>query len=304
MKLWRKIRKYIICEEWNIAIRPIGETRLFQEGGTEASFKLIPNSFRYWCADPFIVSAEEKDYLFFEMFDRLKGKGVIGYRVISQNKIGKMKVAYEAPHHLSFPFIVKVGCDWYMMPEYSEGKEIPLLKATYFPERWEKVESWMNGKRCVDSALLTHQKQDYLFTQELTKGYRFDTLEIYVREKDAWNPHCKNPVVVSSATSRLAGRIFKDGETLIRVAQDCSEEYGKSLHFMKISNLDSAEYEEEAIMDVGVNDIEIDNGKRYAGVHTYNCSERYEVIDLKNFDHVSLGNVINLFWRIFKKVFP
>lgn len=40
------------------------------------------------------------------MFDRLKSKGLIGYREINGDKIGKMKIAYEAEHHLSFPYIL------------------------------------------------------------------------------------------------------------------------------------------------------------------------------------------------------
>ena len=59
-------------------------------------FTVLPNTIRYWAADPFIISVGEKEYLFFEMFDRLKSKGLIGYREINGDKIGKMKIAYEA----------------------------------------------------------------------------------------------------------------------------------------------------------------------------------------------------------------
>ena len=57
------------------------------------------------------------------MFDRLKSKGVIGYREIDREKVGEMKIAYEANRHLSFPFIFKHEENYYIMPEYSEGKE-------------------------------------------------------------------------------------------------------------------------------------------------------------------------------------
>ncbi|MCQ2516598.1 MAG: hypothetical protein MJ094_07015 [Saccharofermentans sp.] len=303
IKLLHKLRQQLIREEWNIAIRPLGKDRLYQIGGIKEKFIVIPNSFRYWCADPFIVSVENIDYLFFEMFDRFRGKGVIGYREIFDGKIGKMKTAYEAPYHLSFPCICKVDKEWYMIPEYSEGKEIPILQATHFPDCWEKVESWMTGQRCVDSVIIKHQNQEYLFTQKLKKGYHSNTLEIFIHEGDEWIPHCKNPVVASSSDSRLAGKIFMAENKLIRVAQDCSDGYGKSLHFREISVLNHKEFVEQGIADINVNNISIDGKKHYVGIHTYNSSNHYEVIDLKNHSHVSLGNLVNLFWCIIKKVF-
>lgn len=176
------IKDLFLKEEWNIAIREKNDKFLWEKGGTSEKFTVLSNTIRYWAADPFIITFDDKDYLFFEMFDRLKGKGVIGYREINGGKISRMKIAYKAEYHLSFPFIFHYNNDVYMMPEYSEGKELFLLKATHFPDKWEKVESWMNEKRLVDSILLSYQGNIFLLTQELESGYSSDKLSLYIKQ--------------------------------------------------------------------------------------------------------------------------
>ena len=88
----QKLHGFFCREEWIIAIRPIGEKLLFEESGTEIPFTIVPNSFRSWCADPFIISVGDKDYLFFEMFDRFKGSywvsGNRRIRTYRQNEAG------------------------------------------------------------------------------------------------------------------------------------------------------------------------------------------------------------------------
>lgn len=301
----RKVKSYIedllIKEEWNIAIRKRGDKALWENGGKSKNFTVLPNTIRYWAADPFIISVGKKDYLFFEMFDRLKSKGVIGYREIDGGKIGKMKIAYQGEYHLSFPFIVEYENEYYMMPEYSEGKELFVLKAIRFPDKWEKVESWMTGKRVVDSALLSYEGKNYLFTQELKSGYSSDELSIFIQKGKEWVAHGQNPIVKTFVNSRLAGKLFVDNNRLVRVSQDCQEGYGTKLHFNSILKLSEDGYEEEMFQTISVGDIALDSKKRFCGIHTYNFDNRYEVIDLKNTDRIRIGNILNVMFRIIGK---
>lgn len=302
-KLFSKLKQYLIVEEWNIAIREKGTELLFELGGTKKPFQVLKNNFRYWAADPFIISYKEKDFLFFEMFDRFKRKGLIGYREIADGKIEKMKLAYEIDKHLSFPFVFYSDGVFYMMPEASESNEIPLLKAVHFPEKWNMYDTVMERGRYVDSALVHTEGKEYLFTQELKSGYRFNTLDIYEKKNDHWISHKMNPVVISAATARLAGKVLTHGGDLIRVAQDCSESYGKKLHFFRIEEISDTAYKETEIAEVCVEDVSIACDTEYNGIHTYNCSERYEVIDLKNTDHISLGNIVYVVYYAFCKLF-
>lgn len=289
-------------EEWNIAIRKKEDISLWEKGGESKPFTVLPNTLRYWAADPFIISVEEKDYLFFEMFDRLKSKGLIGYRELNEKKVGKMKIAYEANHHLSFPFIFKHEGNYYIMPEYSEGKELFVLKATHFPDKWEKVENWMDGKRLVDSVLVDYEGNNYLFTQDLGTGYSSEELTLFVRSGDEWVPHRENPIVKSLANSRLGGKTFFDKNQLIRVAQDCENGYGTQLHFNRINTLNEFNYEEELLKTISLKDINVDSKEAFCGIHTYNFDERYEVIDLKNRNKLRLYNSLNVICRGIRKL--
>ena len=301
-KLKSNIKDLLFREEWNIAIRKKEDKSLWEKGGESKEFTVLPNTIRYWAADPFIISAGEKEYLFFEMFDRLKSKGLIGYREINGDKIGKMKIAYEANYHLSFPFIFKYENEYYIMPEYSEGKELFVLKAIHFPDKWEKIESWMQGKRLVDSVLLNHERENYLLTQDLKLGYSSEKISIFIRKGKEWVPHKQNPIVKSLANARLAGKTFFEKYQLIRVAQDCQDGYGTKLHFNNIMKLSEDEYEEEMFRTISVEDIIVDSKERFCGIHTYNSDDCYEVIDLKNPDRIRIGNILNIMWRIIGKL--
>lgn len=301
-KLKSNIKDLLFREEWNIAIRKKEDKSLWEKGGESKEFTVLPNTIRYWAADPFIISVGEKEYLFFEMFDRLKSKGLIGYREINGDKIGKMKIAYEAEHHLSFPYIFEYKNEYYMMPEYSEGKELFVLKAIHFPDKWEKIESLMQGKRLVDSVLLNHERENYLLTQDLKSGYSSEKLSIFIRKGKEWVPHKQNPIVKSLANARLAGKTFFENNQLIRVAQDCQDGYGTKLHFNNIMKLSEDEYEEEMFRTISVEDIIVDSKERFCGIHTYNSNDCYEVIDLKNPDRIRIGNILNIMWRIIGKL--
>lgn len=303
-KLRSKLSDLLFREEWNVAIRPVDGHPLYAPDGTRQPFRVLKNSLRYWAADPFVISDGEKDYLFFEMFDRFKGKGLLGYREINPNGAGKMKIAFEGATHLSFPMIFKAGGTYYIMPESAKDHTLPLLRATHFPDQWERVENLMQGKRMVDSVLLQKDTQTYLLTHTIHGSYTFDTLELFLRTDDGWTPHPKNPVVRSASAARMAGKVIASGEGLLRVSQDCSEDYGKQLNFHRILTLSPQDYREQDVCAVTFEDIRcIGGAKQYTGIHTYNASANYEVIDLKNTRRLRLGNLINLGYQAYYKIF-
>lgn len=301
MNIKERLKDLLFKEEWTLAIRKRQEKLLLEAGGTDEQFHIIKNSPRYWAADPFLISKDDKDYIFFEMFDRLKGKGLIGYRVIEKDKISKMKVAYEHNTHLSFPFVFEHEGDFYMMPESSKDHTLPILKAKSFPDKWEIVSNLNNGERFVDSVLFEHKGSVYLFTQQIQNSYSFDKLDVYITESDKLVAHKCNPVVVSHENARLAGKVFRLNDSIIRVSQDCSADYGRKLTFNKITGLSPNTYSEEKLKEIEVADISLDAKNDYCGTHTYNQNENYEIIDLKNKTKLKLFNVFNIFYRVFQK---
>ena len=78
------------CNEWVIAIRKNGGEKLY-DGNCE-QFHLVKNNTRYWRADPFLFKHNGNNYLFAEMYDRKKKKGVIGAARINNGRVGRFKV--------------------------------------------------------------------------------------------------------------------------------------------------------------------------------------------------------------------
>lgn len=292
----------LIKEEWSVAFRKKDGAMLYEDSGVDNEFTILKNSIRYWAADPFVISNDGKDYLFFEMFDRFKSKGLIGYREIVDGKVSKMRIAYEANCHLSFPFIFKKDNKFFMMPESSEGKTLDILETDSFPTGWRVYKNIVNDRRLVDSSIFEKNGETYLFTQELKDGYTFTQIDLYKIENDILVPCSINPIVNSAFNSRLAGRVFEYNGKMIRVSQDCSEDYGKQLNFNEISCFLWDNYNEEYIKAISFTDVILDNKKQYFGIHTYNFDENYEVIDLKEKNKVKFGNIINILYRVVSKI--
>lgn len=80
-------------------------------------------------------------------------------------------------------------------------------------------------------------------------------------------------VVNDPVTARAAGEMFEYGGKLMRVSQDCSEEYGKRLNFLEVDSDFSSYYREKTVKTVDVKDLNIIGIKNPLRVHTYNSSE-------------------------------
>lgn len=301
-KIKKKFTDFFVREEWTIAIRPRGDKLLFEDGGKAEAFTVIPNSFRMWCADPFIISVGEKDYLFFEMFDRFKGRGVIGCREIqTDGTIGEMRQVYETTRHLSFPFVFEAKGEIYMMPESSYDNNLTLLKAKHFPDQWEKVETWFEGERICDSVLFKNEGETYLLTQPVEKPYTHAKLNLYQKKDRQWVSCKANPIVNDSSKARMAGAVICRSGKLIRPAQDCKS-YGDAIVFNDIRIVGVGQYLEFFAARVTPADIKIEKTRKsFYGIHTYNCSKRFEVIDLKEENRIQIGYIASMFQTIIKK---
>lgn len=64
-------------------------------------------------------------------------------------------------------------------------------------------------------------------------------------------------VVNDPVTARAAGEMFEYGGKLMRVSQDCSEEYGKRLNFLEVDSDFSSYYREKTVKTVDVKDLDI-----------------------------------------------
>lgn len=289
-------------ETWCCAIRFNDNENncILNDRGTP--FTVIEDSKRYWTADPFLIEKDEKFYLFFEAFDRLQKKGLLGYREISENKFGDINIIYESKTHLSFPFIYEENGVYYIIPESSKEHELYRLKCTLFPNKWEKETILINDD-LVDTVLFKNDGINYYISERVDSKNYFDRVDIYTERDGVITACSNNPVKNDIDNARGAGKIFEFEGKLIRPAQSCGNSYGEKINFNQILKLSKNEFEEKLIYDISVDELKFNVANDFTGIHTYNKLDNVEVIDLKLPRKFSLYNFIGAFVKLLKKVF-
>lgn len=268
----RRARKALFVEQWSILI--------LDENGSVLRH-IEPPADRIW-ADPFPAESDGRTYIFLEQQYRGKN-GTLGFIELNDDlSWTTFTQILETDYHLSYPNVFKIGSDWYMIPETHEHATIDLYRAERFPDKWAYDRTLIDGVRAVDTTLLCRDSTWWLFTTECEAGHGYNgSLSLYHADgfpSCDWKPHPGNPVVVDARGSRMAGNIFASasGESMIRPAQDCEKEYGRSISLRRIDELSESTYRETPIETV-------DPEKKLRAVctHTINRTSKYIVRDIK-----------------------
>lgn len=279
MSLMSYLKKRLWDEEWNVAIRPHLEKGIFDNS---KRYFVLKNTWRYWCADPFVVDWDGKSYVFMEIFDRCTQKGSIGYRIIDGGKVGPIKVCIDMPFHMSYPMIYIAGNDILMIPECHKSNQLTAYRAIRFPDKWEPVETILENRALCDTNYLSCGNDEFLLTMPLDNGrYIYDTLELYWRNSTGeWEKSDNNPFVIGPHRARNGGNFFSIEGKLYRPSQNCGNSYGEKININYIREISRTSYIEELVQEITIKDILLPDN-RYDGIHTYNHSESYDVIDLR-----------------------
>ncbi|SCJ73105.1 Beta-xylosidase [uncultured Clostridium sp.] len=223
-------------------------------------------------ADPFIIKIKDKWYMFFEVYNEIKGKGVLA--VATSNNGYKWcyeKIILEEDFHLSYPYVFEENNKIYMIPESGESGYIKLYEAKEFPFKWELVSNLIKGVYW-DSSIIKYDDKYWLFTNN-NESYE-NSLYLFYSDNlyGGWTPHPRNPIINNNRYNcRPAGRIVENNDEIYRYSQDCSEYYGKSVIGYKIKTLTVSEYDEEEV-GVIVKNSGSKNSWNKDGMHTVdNC---------------------------------
>ena len=272
-------RKRFWDEEWNVAIRPHADSGMFD---APMHFRVLKNTWRYWCADPFVMDWHGKTYIFMEVLDRCTQKGAIGYRVVENGKVGPIKLCIDTPYHMSYPMLYRIGEDIFMIPECHKSNQLTVYRAKEFPDIWEPVETALEGRAVCDTNYLKLDGEEYLLTMPLDgERYVYDTLELYRRNGEGkWELCVNSPFVPGTEKARNGGGFFVMDGKLIRPSQNCRTSYGENLVLNHVLEISPNGYREKSIREITAADIQTDQIK-FDGIHTFNCSESYDVIDLR-----------------------
>ena len=303
MSIENKIKSILYPDTWCCAVRFNNASSTSILNNLDEEFFVIKDGYRYWTADPFLVFENNKYYLFFEVFDRLKRKGLLGYREISKSSVGDIRIIYESYEHLSYPFIYKKGGEYFIVPESNKQGELFRLKCIDFPDKWEK-EKVLANDNLVDTTITVKDGVTYYISERVVENNVFDRIDL-LYEKDGVFIECENnPVKLDANTSRGAGKLFEYNGKLIRPSQDCGKAYGEKLNFNEIKELSENSFREETVKSISHNDLKLNCKNDFIGIHTYNTVNNVEVVDLKikgKFNVLNtLGAIIKQIKRIFK----
>ncbi len=250
---------------------------------------IIPPKDRFW-ADPFVISQDNKHFIFIEEFLYKNKKGHLNCIVLdSQGKMEDSKIILEKPYHLSYPFIFKYHDKWFLVPESAENKTVDLYECIEFPFKWELKRNLLEGFSAYDSTLHFVNDRIWLFCtiQQSEEGSPNDDLHLFSTNnllEGKWTPHPKNPVVSDPYTARPAGKIFNHKGMWYRPSQVCIPRYGYALSINRIDQLDEKFYHETTITQNTPN-----WHKQLISNHTYNSSNQLTITDgqLKRFKFYS-----------------
>lgn len=287
-----------ICEKWTISYRLRNDTDTLLDD-LNTPFAPLPNTWRYWRADPFLVEAEGKTWLFAELYDRLRLKGVLGCCQLTDQGAGKWKIILDEPFHLSYPHVFWHQNNWYLIPEACTTGKLLLYKAKEFPWVWECAME-LGDFAAVDSTLVEQRGERYLFSVRVENQQG----ELIIAQMDDCFriSNIRSVYEKEDPNSRPAGYFFVSNGNLIRPTQDCSEGYGYGLNFMGVQKLDNTQFEEILLRKVLPEDVCISGVSKPEGIHTYNFTDRYEVIDHKEYEFGLVSKIGGVIRRIKNKL--
>lgn len=283
----------LFAESWNVAWRkkPLGSIL----NDNETKFNIIKNSWRYWAADPFVYEENGKVYIFAELYDYILCRGVIGVCEITGGKNTGWQPIIIGESHLSYPCFFCQQEKKYIMPESGAAHELALYGAVSFPYEWKKISVLKNNVNFADTTPIYVEK--LAVTHDITDSKNPKLLLV-----DLCNDSIKlEAKMFSPLMSRPAGNVFHfQGVNYrpVQVSYDFNQGYGKELIFTKWKIDDQLGFSEEIVKQLKPEDLNYSDSIYLDGMHTYNSSENYEVIDIKT----RRFNIVNFMFRILRKL--
>lgn len=220
---------------------------------------------RYYLADPFPISHQDRIWVFVEQFYKKRKKGIIAV----MDEEGNCAPVIEEEWHLSYPFVWEENGNFWMLPETAEAGKLWLYQAISFPFNWER-KHLLFPEEAYDPTLWKTEEGYWLFVNQKSHPAcsPFDELYLYFSKslsQPSWQSHPQNPIVSDVRCSRPAGCLFEESGKLYRPAQDSEKRYGHRIRVMEVKSLSLDSYRE-----VESYRIEPNENKGTLGIHTMN----------------------------------
>lgn len=278
-KIKKIIKTFFYHESWDIMILKDHGSHLFPDNTLEILSKTTAQQLKKkytFQADPFIVEKADKLYVFYEAFSFRNSKGTLRCRVLDREltEIDDVKLEGfdDLKCHLSFPFLIHINDQLFMIPESSERKEVILFQSVEFPARWKKIKVLISDTELTDNVFLTINETCYLLSTTMDNEIIIHSAENIFGEWQRIAPSLK----VSNHHHRGAGAPYLVDNKMYFLTQECTPEtYGKSIYIKELVTLNDTVFDESLIEKINSSINHSD------GVHTLNFSNNYIVYDSK-----------------------
>jgi len=288
------VDKLFTHSQWFIAYR---KRKPFSTPFDTDGFQIIESPPGRFYADPFVITHQSRNYIFFEDFCFVKGRGVISFIEIDEDgNHSEPKIVLEKKYHLSYPLLFTWNNQIFMIPETGQNRTIELYSAINFPHDWKLEKVLMKDINAYDATIWFSEQKVWMFTNTIEEGRPECTdLSLFYANTifDDWKAHPQNPIISDIASGRPAGNMFIHNSEIIRPSQNSSVRYGQALVLNKITCLTEQEYGE-----VKLDQVDPSWCPGNLCCHTYNFNGDLEVID----GLLTNKNILNLYrkigWRI------
>lgn len=206
-------------------------------------------------ADPWLLVESDSWYLFYEIIvrDTSSPNNQHAVLAVSTSEDDGATWAFqgrilEKPWHLSWPQVFEHEGDYFLVPESLYANQVVLYRAQDFPLQWAREAVLLNGAFTDPTLFQAHGRWWMLASQ--SDEAPDDTLRLFHSEQLAgpYVEHPASPVVSGDfSKARSAGPVIATPEGLVRLAQDHTLGYGRSVRAFLITMLTTTEYAEREV---------------------------------------------------------
>lgn len=274
-------QKYQHTEQWVLLIKHFnygasGDNEVLDFSGYQ---ELSPPDDCFW-ADPFVISQDNKNYVFFEELPFATERGHLScMEVFSDGTHSDPVIILQEDHHLSYPNVFEYESSYYMIPESGDHGTIDVYRCTAFPYQWGHHQTLMSNIHAYDSTLIEHDGHWWLFATVVPEPGLSGCQALHIFYADSplstdWQEHSQSPVINRAARARPGGNFFIKDQQLYRVSQDCAGEYGAGINVNKVIELNTERYEETLVYQSYP-----DWDDKLTALHTLNFNEHIAASD-------------------------
>lgn len=274
-----KLRYLFNNMEWICAYRE-RSSNIVEEHGELSGFKTMITRKGTWAADPFLITREGKTYCFFEYMDIKRNKSALAMKQIDPKEEQEEHVIYEFSGHSSYPNIFEWEGKYYIIPETICDHSIVLLENEVWPYTWKQVAVLASNISAADCTPMVLNNRLCLMIYEELK----EKILISIADLDVYAGKLNNTILSKEYIEKKArpgGHFIYQNGNIIAVRQPEVHYYGERLDFVNLIFNSRGEIEEEKLLNSIIPEqVDVHVSGRKIGIHTYNSTDSFEIVDI------------------------